>query len=252
MHVAIEAVEIAQALNQPSTDYGYSRGLAPWCLNRPTFGEEDNSNYWSCALAPLHTGIADARNLSYLSSVGLGFSTDDTILNFVDDNDIHIAILAPNYVPTGLDYSASTYGVSMQCQFVRNNSCIVEQMNDTGTYSPLSSFSCSDRTIGLNLSGKIYEAAMQVYEYDFHRLLHEPPPFDSITSVEWVTQNMLDAAANLSDAEASTIFNNPWRILPVLNVDSEMMRTMNIPDSDNRVFRFSTYGFLMLACNSTG
>ena len=255
MHVATEAVEIVQALAQPSPNYGYSRGLAPWCLNRPTFGSLNNSNFWSCGMIaarePTLTYVTTS-NYSLLSSVALGASDVHNILDFVDTDGIPIAILAPNNVPAGIDYYASTYGVSTQCQLVRNSSCTIRPGKITDTKVPMAGFNCSDDGVDLDVSGNIYPVATQAYEFNFHRFINEPPPFASGATSYQFKEDLLDMAANLSDSEAPTVFKNPFRLLVAMNIFSDAARTMDLSDSDNRRFVILDVDFLMPICNSTG
>jgi hypothetical protein len=241
---------MTQARTQPSLDYGYSRGLAPWCLDRPTNGSTSNPNYWSCGLVTFNlSGPAiSPLNVTELDALSLGISNIDTTLDYIDTNGTFTTILAPKDVPAGFDYYASSFGVSIQCQPVRNNSCTIDTI--VGNVEQLASFNCSDAGLGLRLSGTLYAVEDQLYEMDLHSLLHGPPPFEAIDHTFRPTQDMLDAAANLSDDDASTIFGNPWRLLSMLNLKND--QTV-IDDSDNRILIFGglTY-FSMIACNVTG
>jgi len=255
IHVTIEAIEVVQSLAQPSMGHDYSRGLAPWCLNRPTFGHSDNPNYWSCGIAvfqyPRITYVQPTNN-SLVQSVGLGLSKTETVLHFVDIDGTHTAILAPRNTPANIDYSASSYGVSMQCRFIRTQSCIMEDLDFTGSDNPLSRFNCSENEVGLSISGNIYPIVEQLYQYDFHRLIQEPTPFFVSSRHKLATQAMLDVGANISDAEAGTIFRNPWRIFTAINVQTKGDSPFNTSDSKDVVFRTFAGAFVMISCNSTG
>ena len=251
MHVAIETIEIFQARALPSVDYSYSRGLAPWCLGRPTLGDPQNPNYWSCGLKLNdinHTRIIDAMNCTYVTNVGLGTSPDNSISDFVDTDDTHVALLAPRRIPAGIDYQASTYGLSMQCQYVRNYSCAIQEPEMIRGSSPVANFNCSDPSIGLNLSGTMYPSSVQVHEYDFNRLFQEPRLFIAADDYYVPTQNELYAAANLSD---STVFNNPWRLLAVVNMVAAHSDAWDGLGLDDRGFDISGFPMVMFSCNST-
>jgi hypothetical protein len=257
LHVAIDAVDLIQAQMQPSLSYGYSRGLTPWCLNRPTAGSFSNANYWGCGLyagnePQLYTTVT---NDSEFFAIGLGFSNIHTNLDYIDADGTFTAILAPKNVPTGVNYYASTFGVSMECQPIRNSSCLVtatENRAQPGTIYQKADFNCSDPGLGIHLSGNIYGVSSQVYQFDFHRFIHEPPPFTVEENTWSTTQNMLDEAANLSDADASKMFGNPWRLLSVVNLRSDAYRAMNVSSSDDRILYISSSIFSMITCNTTG
>jgi hypothetical protein len=248
MHISTSTVDLVHALAQPSSQFGYGRGLAPWCLDRPTHGSFDNPNYWGCGMHIFNftndppAWQPEAANRSQLDPVGLGLSKVHTTLEFVEDDGNSIAVLAPQNVRPDLDYSASSFGVSTQCQYVSNSSCSLKQSS-----SPIST-GRADAEIGLNVSGTIYGYAEMIAQLDFHRYIHEPPPFVMNFSV---TQDIIDQAANLNDDKAGTVFSNPWRSLAALNIIPDAYDTMNISDSDGRVFRGQSNYFLLL-CNNTG
>ena len=247
MHVAIESIEILQARAQPSADYSYSRGLAPWCLNRPTFGDAENPNYWSCGIK-IVDGFTQASNYTTSRNVALGISADDTISDFFDADDTFVAILAPKNIPTGIDYYASTYGLSIQCQLVRNHSCTLQVSDMIRSGSPLANFNCSDPNIGLHLSGIFYPIPVQVYEYDFSRLFQEPHLFDPAGDYSKPTQDELYAAANVSD---STNFKNPWRLLTAVNSYADLSNDWNGSNLENWEFYISGFPVAMFSCNLT-
>jgi hypothetical protein len=254
LHVTIEAVDMTQAQTQPSIGHSYGRGLAPWCLNRPTTGYTSNPNYWSCGLYAYNDAgpLVTLANSTEFEALSLGYSKVYTSLDYIDADGTFTAILAPKDVPTEIDYFASTFGVSMQCQPIRNNSCSITETDiGPGNIRPIANFNCSDAGLGVPLSGNIYDVTQQTYEFDLHRLLARPPPFDAVDRTWQATQDMLDAAANLSDADASNIFSNPWRSLSVPNVYYVDM--FNQSWTDNRIYNVGSASlFTMNFCKTAG
>jgi hypothetical protein len=184
-------------------------------------------------------------------ALGLGISNVDTILDYTDVDGTFTAFLAPNHVPAGIDYYASTFGVSMECQAVRNSSCITDTNSVDSRMYKLANFNCSDDGLDLRLSGALFPNAEQVYELDLHRLFQGPPPFTAYDPPWRITHSMINAAANLSDADASDIFRNPWRLLSVSNVNYDNL--YNNIASDDRIYRFESPSYYaMIACNATG
>ena len=66
LHIATESENIAQIQSKDSEQHHYSRGLAPWCLNRPRIGSQGNVNYWGCGL-----GYDENINATYLNNFTL-------------------------------------------------------------------------------------------------------------------------------------------------------------------------------------
>ena len=50
LHIVTESANFVQIQVEDSQNHFYSRGLAPWCLNRSRHGSSDNVNYWGCGL----------------------------------------------------------------------------------------------------------------------------------------------------------------------------------------------------------
>jgi hypothetical protein len=257
MHVSTSAVDLVHIQEEPSSHYDYGRGIAPWCLNRQTQGEPSNPNYWGCGLRIFNvsddppTWQADGTNHSQYTSVGFGFSPVDTILDFLEEDNNSISILAPNNVPSDIDYSASSFGFSTQCQNVLNTSCIFGSELGTGFLEPRINFSCADAGMGFNLSGAIYGAAEQIYQFDFHKYFEELPPFQSAGLDYEITQEMAEQATNISDDEANSMFYNPWKALVVVNIDPDSANKMNISEEDTRVIR-AVSRYFMHRCDHTG
>jgi hypothetical protein len=251
LHVAIEAVGMTQAQTQPSLSHSYSRGLAPWCLNRRTTGSISNPNYWSCGLRALNSSLPalDTANATEFDAIKLRYSNIDTSVDYIDVDGNLTAILAPKEVPAGFDYSASSFGVSMQCQPVQDSSCIRDTSNVTSNMTKIANFNCSDAGLGIHLSGAIYPTISQIYEIDLHRLFQGPPPFTAFENTWKVTRDMMNSAANLSDADASNMFHNPWRLFSAANLWYGDEQSFN---SDNRIFNINKFYQSMFGCNATG
>lgn len=51
LHIVTESANFVQIQPEESQQHFYSRGLAPWCLDRPREGSKGNVNYWGCGVA---------------------------------------------------------------------------------------------------------------------------------------------------------------------------------------------------------
>ena len=51
LHIVTDSADMTQIQATDSDQYEYSRGLAPWCLDRPRVGFRGNVNYWGCGIS---------------------------------------------------------------------------------------------------------------------------------------------------------------------------------------------------------
>jgi hypothetical protein len=243
---------MTQFQSQTSDSRHYSKGLAPWCLNRQAFGSERNPNYWSCAL-DVEDGAVGATNYTDTSTLNMGISIENMFLNYVDENNSHTAILGPKDVPDDTDWQASTFGVSTQCFAFRRNSCDFGPREPAEVYGPTVNFTCHEDRGALDVSGKLHSVFHQLhYEDGWHRFLNESPPFEATAVQQQLEESMIADASNLTDAEAGTVFKNPWNWMSAINI-YEKLALSN--DTEFVTFEGSPkdYGYVMMfGCNSTG
>ena len=119
-------------------------------------------------------------------------------------------------------------------------------MSDIGLAA---NFSC---TKGSDLSGTMYNLKSEIYFRDFHRYVHEPPPFEGTTHRDLVDPEMLNLAANLTHDEAANIFNNPWHFTACANLFNGAYKID--PDGTNtNVFNMvDGLYYFMYSCDATG
>jgi hypothetical protein len=228
-----------------------------------------NPNYWGCSL---FTNVEDQEDLPFVQfpnatlvrALGLGISKSHEFLDFVDDDGTYTAILAPKTTVLGVDWRASSFGVSSQCRALRNDSCEIEfprnylsDVDDVGAV-----LNCSLNRAGVDISAQAFRYAHSRYYFDgWHRDLKEPPPFTSVFTATFTvdvlssTGNYANFARNLSDQESSSIFSNPWRTfsitLPFL--DRNQFDLITPYDVNSIIWsNGSVTSFMLYDCNITG
>jgi hypothetical protein len=253
LHVTTEAVEWTQIEIQENSRYAFSRGLAPWCLDRPASGSVNNVNYWGCGMTVDPISLqAFPTNLSEFNIGDLAISTRNQILDYVDTDGTSYALLGPANVPPGTDWRATTLGVSVQCHVVKKDSCTFLNVKTTDSQGINAEFNCSKET---NISGTIYNWEHVKYSADFHRYVKEPPPFEASAGQGVTTQEMLDQAANLPASEAETVFINPWHWVAFTNIFPDTYSRLYQNELDTEVmfpFGMGNSPFYMELCNTSG
>jgi hypothetical protein len=247
LHIATEAVEVLQIKPEDPSDHLYSRGLAPWCTTRPTFGSETNQNFWGCGQT-VTKPIVYLFNQSSVTALSTGVSKYHDISDFVDEDGLSLAILMPKGVKPGIDWSATSFAVSTKCYPFRNSSCEISRMptvEDTRF-----TFNCSSTEPELKTSGYLYAYSQQIQYYNWHRYIEEPPAFaDALPLLHYTLSHLDDwarIAKNLTDDEGEHVFSNPWQMLSVSFLES----SDTILSDDDR-YLFSQTGIWAM-CNNTG
>jgi hypothetical protein len=232
LHLATEAVETLQINIENPNSHLYSRGLAPWCTARPTFGNENNPNFWGCGLtATHHFGVS---NLSSVTALSMRVSEHHDVSDFVDKDGLSLAVLMPKGVEPGINWSATSFAVSTQCHAIRNNSCEFSVTSDvvTGHKYP---FNCSSTEPEFRTSDVMYSVSQQRRYHNWHQYVTEPSPFrlsipswKSIHGWQKLARNLLYIIIRESLEAADTI------------------------KSDNDRFIFSEQDAILSYCNHTG
>lgn len=257
LHVTTKAIELTQIQFEESNSHHYSKSLGSWCLNKPTFGSTNNSNFWGCVMEPtVSSGGFIIRNYSEIHAVDLGLSKESEIVDFVDKDGIHIATLTPKNVDPAIDWQASSFGISVQCRALRNDSCDFPEPVDKNMWGYYIPFNCTKERAGVDISGNISLVTPQTYFFDWHKFLKEPPPFEVRNVRTSVSDEMQSRAANLSDEDASDVFRNPWHwFTPVFLISGtrEYVNDHGL-DTDKQLnyLKKTTTEALLMHCNTTG
>lgn len=251
LHLTTDAVESTQLQPRLADNLYYSKGLAPSCLDRPTFGSPSNPNYWSCGFDIVGDRLG-AKNFEDAITLNMGLSKENEFLNYIDKDGSHIAILGPKGVDANVDWQASSFGVSTQCHAFRNSSCDLGEPEPVDIYSPKTPFNCSKDRGAMDISGDLFAVFHMIqYRDGWHRFLQEPAPFEGTATKQILEDYMTAAAANLTDDEAGSVFANPWKWISVVTMYDGIGQQAN--DSSSVTFYTDDYGYMqMLNCNSTG
>lgn len=241
LHVSTSAVNFVHTEERPSQNYNYGTGFKPACIDRDRRGSATNVNYWGCTLTVTKSPTDQSwrhqiNNYTEYYSLGIGTSESHDILEYVGSGEHPIMVLVPKSIPSEIDYSASSFGSSSQCQFIRNSSCVLGQKTDEDENSRIAPyyFNCSVPDIPLQVSGKLSVYLEDLHQMNFHRLLEEYPPFNS-TFLE-ITQGIIDQATNITDEEAKSIFKNPWHSLASMSLPDFPHEGAAFSTSDDRIF----------------
>ncbi|KAF2658707.1 hypothetical protein K491DRAFT_776247 [Lophiostoma macrostomum CBS 122681] len=247
LHIAMEAVELTRIEAQSNTVYELSRGIAPWCLDRPTTGYIDNALFWGCSEKIDDDGQIRQRNYTQRAALILGTSPEHNILDYSDADGVPYAIVGPKDVSASTDWQATTFAVSLQCDALRNDSCAFQGQfdSDLGTAA---NFSC---TQGSDLSGTLYNIQSQTYSPDFHRYVLEPTPFEGVKNTVFVDQDLLDLAANLTHDETADLFRNPWHFTAAANLFGDTYSKVDPNQTNDYILQVLGVNFLMYNCNAS-
>lgn len=265
-HIAAEAVQFIQVQTLPPESHDFSRGIAPWCLDRPNLGAMGQKNFWSCSitiqpalynnatsLAPTNaTTIQDLKNSN---------SDQHTILNFTDTESIQYAVVAPPSVNPMDDWKASSFAVSTTCSAIPQEACdtfspITNAKDGQGSPVMLVPFNCTQGRAGIEISGFLTSHNTKVHMLDFHKYARESQPFfnNTITYSE-----DLDSILQKIEAgeDANGIFKNPWGALVMRKIPSAVQGDFSqLPPSfknDSRIWKSDLLGgFTFMLCNITG
>ena len=259
LHIATNSVNIMTLAPELDSTYQYSRGLAPWCLTKPTLGSKCSKNFWSCGMKCTldeegEVEKWDLANLTTVYEVIAGKSKDHTVLNYTDSNGTQFAIAAPANVPSDIDWEANSFGISTQCRPIPFSSCDVLPSNGTAE-NPILPFNCSRERSGIDMAGQLYYWNHQMRYLDFHKYIQERPPFSPSTISGGPSPDGMDyintTAPYITDNEANGVFNNPWHFVSAVAVYEENALHSKVEDLD--VWRPDwVFDFLMVLCNTTG
>ncbi|KAF1986855.1 hypothetical protein K402DRAFT_376826 [Aulographum hederae CBS 113979] len=258
LHISTETVEMIQYTGLATEEHQYSRGLAPYCFNRPGSGTFCNPAFWTCGLLcrvldddTLPIGLLVA-NWTFASSIYGSVSKTHEIIRHVRAEDgVNFAIIGPAGLPPTHDYMAKTFAVASQCTPIRRTACDVREEPQEDAHYPITFFNCTANRSGINVQGAVSDLAFHRVYFDFSNYLQEPPPFygDQISSADIPGWNeSMPLIPNMT--EESKIYNNPWRWMGELALMPDNPFFGNNDPHEWLSSPGSTSNFMM-SCNST-
>jgi hypothetical protein len=206
-------------------------------------------DFWGCGVEVQEDFQLNHLNNTQRVALVLGISADHKILDYTDTDGVPYAIVAPKNVSASTDWQATSIGTSLQCHSLPNDTCVFQSPSVTD-FGMTANFSC---TKGSDLSGIMYGLISVTYFSDFHRYLHEPPPFEGTKYVVVADLEMQNLAANLTHDEAANIFNNPWHFTAFANLFRDSYPIIDPEEINENVFELlEGERYFMYSCDATG
>jgi hypothetical protein len=266
-HIAAEAVELVQVQNLSSTTHHFSRGLAPWCLNRPTVSQEQGQkNYLGCAItarpAPENNATSLApTNATTIQDMKNTVSDQHRTINFTDVSGVQYALVGPADGNNNMDWKATSLGVSTICSAIPEGACNVSRpttgaKNGQGSPVMLVPFNCTVETAGIDIQGNLTSQNTATHMMNFHKYAAESTPFFGNTLFDLVDFDTV--LENINNGEdANEILKNDWSVLVLRKIPSAVQGDFSqLPPSfvtDARIWKHPLLGaFVLLHCNVTG
>jgi hypothetical protein len=266
-HIAAESVELVQVQNLSSVTHQFSRGLAPWCLDRPTVSQEQGQkNYLSCAITARPASENNATSLAptnatTISDMKNSVSDQHRTLNFTDANGVQYAVIGPVDAGNSMDWKATSFGVSTVCSAIQETACNVSKplkgaKNDQGSPIMLVPFNCTKGTAGIDISGNLTSQNTATHMMNFHKYAAEDVPFFGNTLVD--LEDFATVLENINNGEdANEVLKNDWSVLVMRKIPSATQGDfLQLPPSfitDARIWKHPLLGaFVLLNCNVTG
>lgn len=257
LHLTSKAVNIVLTEPLSSSNFDYSRGLASWCLNRPTGRSYNNTNFWGCGINYYDSGSrVRVANQSAINDVDYNTPGGPHLFEYQSDKDAsQYAIIGPAAVTSDIDWKASSFAVSTQCSPIPAAACSLG--NQLAAYGDsLWPFNCSSKRGGINIEGNFTNLIGQQHFLDAHKYLQESQPF-SDQPKSW-NSSIQKFAANVTVNEINSTFRNPWNWVSVVILpDIENLGTVEGVRwlADPHIITDGTEKSLLrliLHCNTTG
>ncbi|KAF1971268.1 hypothetical protein BU23DRAFT_570044 [Bimuria novae-zelandiae CBS 107.79] len=130
LHIATEAIELNEVQAETEKNFLYSRVLEPFCWNH-TRRPDENVDFWGCGVNAYLDPEQNQTHVSLTRGVGAAQAarwglkdllTRTFLVPGTQSAEDHIALLMP-IAPSNIDYKATSFGVSTQCQAVGNDTC---------------------------------------------------------------------------------------------------------------------------------
>ncbi|KAF2677830.1 hypothetical protein K458DRAFT_436235 [Lentithecium fluviatile CBS 122367] len=265
-HIAAESVEFVQVQELPSVAHHYSRGLAPWCLDRPDQGPLGPKKFWGCAItaqaAPYNNATSIApTNATIIQDLKNSVSDQHQILNFTDEGNVSYAVIAPANVGSDQDWKASSFAVSTTCSVITENACnvsdpITNASDGQGSPIMLVPFVCTKNRTGIDISGNLTSHNTKTHMLNFHKYASESPPFLATAMKTPTGLSPSEIMKSIQDDDANEVFSNPWQALVTRKIPFALQGDFeNLPLSfrnDSRVWKHNLLGaFTLMFCNVT-
>ncbi|KAF2650131.1 hypothetical protein K491DRAFT_149337 [Lophiostoma macrostomum CBS 122681] len=264
-HIAADSIELVQFQPFPSATRQFSRGLAPWCLDRPTIGPLGQKNFWGCGItaqaAPYNNATSLApTNATIIQDMKNSNSDQHQILNFTNAEGVQYAVVAPANVGPSYDWKASSFGVSTTCSAIPEGACslsdpITNAKDGQGSPIMLVPFNCTKEQAGIDITGNITSHNTKVHMLDFHKYAAESQPFLN-NSIDYLGDFKTILQSINAGEDANQIFKNPWHALAMRKIPFASQGDFSqLPPSfqnDSRVWKHPLLGALILmVCNIT-
>lgn len=261
-HIAAEAVQLVQMSSDFSPNYQFSRGLAPWCLNKPAFGDSGEEKLWGCAITAQTASYNNATSLAPTNATTIqdmknSISDQHSTIVVTDPSGVQFAIVGPPNIDTSLDWKASSYGVSTTCAAIPEGACAVADPIGNakdGRSNPvmLVPFQCSKNETGIDITGNLTTHNTATHMMNFHKYTGESAPFFDAN----LRRLNIPIASNGSES-ANEIFRNNWNVFVMRKIPSAVQGDFSqLPPSfpkDSRIWKHDLLGaFMLLHCNVTG
>jgi hypothetical protein len=178
-------------------------------------------------------------------------------ITFTDANGVQYALVGPANNDAGLDWEASSFGVSTTCSAIPNGGCAVSEpianaKDRRNSPVMLVPFNCTKARAGLNIVGNLTSHNTATHMMDFHNYAAESNPFFDTSMVRLNVSSPQNAPEDSND-----IFKNGWTVLAMRKIPSAVQGDFSqLPASfatDNRIWKHQLLGaFVLLYCNVTG
>ena len=249
VHITTKSIEFTVTRTESANNYYYGRSLSSQCLDSHRAGSIANANFWGCAIRPTNNSYIIAINASEIRAVKEGISMKNDIWDYRESNGQHMAILAPKNNDPNADFQAASFGVSTQCKLLPFGSC---QSNGTGNNTR---FSCTKERVGIDVAFTSSPFSTSTHYFEWHRYINDTPPFLPLPGDTYTSGALLKAAANLSDENAGSVFQNPWKSFNQVSIQDGPNGLLGTAKIENNTWCDSdltdvcpTY----LVCNNTG
>jgi hypothetical protein len=180
LHVVIRSTSGAHIFPVSTSDFQYSRRLAPWCFDdENTFGTLDNKFFHGCVIRSESPPTLDRYDTANASGrYWLEKDLDRYISIFTDSEGTSYSIVTPGTLQPGIDWKGRTYGTSTKCFAIPQSTCEKTIPQDTYRKS-LGFFNCSQYFDGRTIVGNFSNDIGGLWFEDWHRFRHDPPAFDN-------------------------------------------------------------------------
>lgn len=261
-HIAAETAQIVQYRELSQMNNQFSRGLAPWCIDKAKFGSSREEIFWGCAITLQQATYNNATtlaptNASTISDMKNGVSDQHKAFTYMDKAGFQYAIVGPANDDINLDWKASSFGVSTTCSAIPPAACsisrpITNAQDRQSNPVMLVPFNCTQEATGLDVAGNLTSHNTITNMMNFHKYAAESAPF---FDNKLVRLNVTIVANGTEDG--NSIFKNNWEVLVMRKIPSAVQGDFShLPRSffmDPRIWKHDLLGaFALMHCKVTG